>query len=198
MFIPLLASLFLSNPDTLASAEDPLPETNSMAVYIHPVAPLIAAYERGFAYLFAVTVEKEIPKARSLVLQLQVGTRNWGSDKATYDQPEPDFFHHTSWAIRGSLRSYVNGFRHEGLYLAGSTELSHLNTVTEKTSELSDYLAVMGYAGFRSKATHFTFYADVGLGLVLIGSYSKETVGSGNVEKSLYDIGGNFGVGYPF
>lgn len=189
-----LMSLLMSGVTDESAFSETRQDGTGLAAYVHPVAPLIAANNDEIPYFFAVTLEKEILKAKSLVLQLQYGTRDRGTEYPSYMGTDPDYVRHRSWAIRASMRSYFNDLQHEGWYVAGSAELAHVNSVTDKSSRLATSLSSLGYFGFRGKWARFTAYADVGAGIVILNSYRK----SNGSNESSYDVGGNIGVGVPF
>jgi hypothetical protein len=172
-----------------------------MAVYVHPVAPLIATKWSDFPYLFAVTLEREWTQARSVALQFEYGTKDRGSvdpyGQVDWTGAHDDYIYYRMWSLRGSVRLFRNKQECTGLYLAPSLEYMDMDSRTSKSLKQVKTIAGLVYAGYRGKWSWFTAYADVGAGYIIASSGTMQTTGS-DASPSSFDIGGNIGVGVPF
>ncbi|MCB9495896.1 MAG: hypothetical protein H6686_03310 [Fibrobacteria bacterium] len=182
MITRLLSAILVTGLFAAASAQE---GGKANALYFHPVITALTASLPGVPLVLPVTIEHELPDAKSFTLQPALMT-------GTVEPSDVEVF---GFSLTAAYRTYLNGVESKGVYFAPAGQYQFLSLKDGKLSGSVSLVSGLVYFGARGKWDEdITLYADAGLGY---------GVGFGKAEDIDFTVGGvafdvNLGIGVPF
>ena len=170
-----------------------VPATGSVhpsAIYLHPLSLLISTGVDAWPNYLAMTLEREIGPASSIVVMPNVIWGNLGTGA--------DPIRIRSWGAKVGYRSYFNDREPEGFFGGPSLEYSSYILTDTDLRLKATVTGILGYFGYRAKWDRVSLFVDAGLGFGFVSITGDTKLLSKSYMGGGADYGVDFGLGVPF